>query len=55
MNVSSSIRGRTTILVTLLFALTLIVSGVALLTVLRRTMIDNIDTALALRAQILAR
>ncbi|MFT4658516.1 MAG: signal transduction histidine kinase [Candidatus Aldehydirespiratoraceae bacterium] len=50
MNVSSSIRGRTTILVTLLFALTLIVSGVALLTVLRRTMIDNIDTALALRA-----
>jgi signal transduction histidine kinase len=49
-NVSSSIRGRTTILVTLLFALTLIVSGVALLTVLRRTMIDNIDTALALRA-----
>ena len=50
MNVWSSIRGRTTILVTLLFALTLIVSGVALLTVLRRTMIDNIDTALALRA-----
>lgn len=50
MNVSSSIRGRTTILVTLLFALTLIVSGVALLTVLRRTMVDNIDTALALRA-----
>jgi signal transduction histidine kinase len=49
-NVWSSIRGRTTILVTLLFALTLIVSGVALLTVLRRTMIDNIDTALALRA-----
>ncbi len=50
MNVSSSVRGRTTILVTLLFALTLIVSGVALLSVLRRTMIDNIDTALALRA-----
>ena len=50
MKVSSSIRGRTTILVTLLFALTLIVSGVALLTVLRRTMLDNIDTALALRA-----
>lgn len=50
MNVWSSIRGRTTILVTLLFALTLIVSGVALVTVLRRTMIDNIDTALALRA-----
>ena len=50
MNVWSSIRGRTTILVTLLFAVTLIVSGVALLTVLRRTMMDNIDTALALRA-----
>ena len=50
MKVSSSIRGRTTILVTLLFALTLIVSGVALLTALRRTMLDNIDTALALRA-----
>jgi hypothetical protein len=50
MNVSSSIRGRTTILVTLLFALTLIISGAALLTVLRRTMLDNIDTALALRA-----
>ncbi len=50
MNLSSSVRGRTTILVTLLFALTLIVTGLALLTILRRTMIDNIDTALALRA-----
>ncbi len=50
MNLTSSVRGRTTMLVTLVFALTLIVSGVALLTVLRRTMIDNIDTALALRA-----
>ncbi len=50
MNLSSSVRGRTTILVTLLFALTLVVSGLTLLTVLRRTMMDNIDTALALRA-----
>ena len=50
MNLSSSVRGRTTILVTLLFALTLVVSGLTLLTVLRRTMLDNIDTALALRA-----
>ena len=50
MNLSSSVRGRTTILVTLLFALTLVVSGFTLLTVLRRTMMDNIDTALALRA-----
>ncbi|WP_394935458.1 sensor histidine kinase [uncultured Ilumatobacter sp.] len=50
MNLSSSVRGRTTILVTLVFALTLIVSGLTLLAVLRRTMLDNIDTALALRA-----
>jgi signal transduction histidine kinase len=50
MNLSSSVRGRTTILVTLVFALTLIVSGLTLLTVLRRTMLDNIDTALGLRA-----
>ena len=50
MNLSSSVRGRTTILVTLVVALTLIVSGLTLLTVLRRTMLDNIDTALGLRA-----
>jgi len=50
MNLWSSVRGRTTLLVTLLFAVTLIVSGLVLLGVVRRTMIDNIDTALALRA-----
>ena len=50
MNLWSSVRGRTTLLVTLLFAVALVVSGLALLGVVRRTMIDNIDTSLALRA-----
>jgi signal transduction histidine kinase len=48
--VTSSVRGRTTIFVTLLFACTLVVSGLSLLALLRRTMLDNIDTSLELRA-----
>ncbi|MGA9277835.1 ATP-binding protein [Ilumatobacter sp.] len=50
MKIASSVRGRTTLFVTLLFAVTLVVSGVALLTTLRSTMLDNIDTSLELRA-----
>lgn len=50
MNLTSSVRGRTTIFVALLFAGTLAVSGVALHTILRRTMLDNVDTSLELRA-----
>ncbi|WP_051063023.1 sensor histidine kinase [Ilumatobacter nonamiensis] len=47
---TSSVRGRTTIFVALLFAITLVVSGFALHSILRRTMIDNVDTSLELRA-----
>lgn len=54
MNLTSSVRGRTTIFVSLLFAFTLIVSGLGLHTILRRTMLDNIDTSLELRAADLA-
>lgn len=54
MNLTSSVRGRTTIFVSVLFAFTLVVSGLALHTILRRTMLDNIDTSLELRAADLA-
>ncbi len=46
----ASVRARTTVAATLIFAIALAVGGIGLLTVLRGTMIDNIDTALQLRA-----
>ncbi len=50
MRVFSSIRGRATLGAALLFAAALVVAGIALVTVLRTTMVDNVDTTLRLRA-----
>ena len=46
----ATVRARTTIAATLLFAVALGIGGAGLVTVLRSTMIDNVDTALRLRA-----
>ncbi|MDH4170682.1 MAG: ATP-binding protein [Acidimicrobiia bacterium] len=46
----ATVRARTTIAATLLFAVALTIGGAGLVTVLRSTMIDNVDTALRLRA-----
>ena len=46
----ATVRARTTMAATLLFAVALAIGGVGLVTVLRNTMIDNVDTALRLRA-----
>ncbi len=46
----ATVRARTTIAATLLFAVALGIGGAGLVTVLRSTMTDNVDTALRLRA-----
>jgi signal transduction histidine kinase len=46
----STVRARTTVAATVLFALALGVAAVGITVILRRTMIDNVDTALELRA-----
>ncbi len=46
----ATVRARTTIAATLLFALALAAGGVGLVMVLQKTMIENVDTALRLRA-----
>lgn len=46
----ATVRARTTIAATVLFAVVLAIGAVALVAVLRSTMIDNVDTALRLRA-----
>ncbi len=46
----ATVRARTTIAATLLFALALAAGGVGLVMILQNTMIDNVDTALRLRA-----
>jgi signal transduction histidine kinase len=46
----ATVRARTTIAATLLFAVALAIGAVGLVTVLRNTMIDNVDTTLRLRA-----
>lgn len=46
----ATVRARTTLAATLLFAVALAIGGAGLLTVLRNTMVENVDTALRLRA-----
>lgn len=46
----ATVRARTTAAATVLFALALAVGGFGLVTVLRSSMVDNVDTALRLRA-----
>ena len=50
----SSIRGRTTLVATLLFAVALALAAAGFVAILRTTMVDDVDTALRLRAADLA-
>ncbi len=50
MRLPATVRARTTLAATLLFAVALAVGGFSLILVLRNTLTDNVDTALRLRA-----
>ncbi len=50
----ATVRARTTFAATLLFAVALAIGGAGLVSVLRSTMIDNVDTTLRLRASDIA-